>query len=143
MSRSYKFTPERREKIIAATQEGNFKSTAAALVGIDRTTLNAWLKEGKEDHEAGKRTVKAEFYLDMIQAEALGEHMLIKDVKAKKPLEILKRRYRDKWGDSKKVEHSGPDGGPIEHSGGFTVNLNMDMPAESPFKDKEGNPVEE
>jgi hypothetical protein len=47
-----KWTPEKGDKIISLLEEGKFKVHAAAMVGIDRTTLYHWINESeKGEHE--------------------------------------------------------------------------------------------
>lgn len=124
-----KFTPDTREKILNAIQAGNYLTTAAAIAGIDRRTVYRWKKRGEEDINAGKtRTRWAKFVQDLDIAEGEGEFVLVQKVLQGGPkgaLQILKRRFRDRWGDKISTEMSGPDGGPIphQHSGGVTINF--------------------
>lgn len=62
-----KFTADRRQKIVQALKIGASRRTAAAVAGVDESTLRDWLARGK-DAEEGSRW--REFYEDCEDAVA-------------------------------------------------------------------------
>ena len=105
-----KLTEERAAKIIDLVRKGNFKTTAARASGIWPTTLDDWLKRGKEETE-GKFH---DFYLALEEADAQAEIDGVatwtkhhnKSPEAIK--EYLRRRFPH-WNvqDKQQTEHSG------------------------------------
>lgn len=49
MARPTKLTPQVHERIVNAISKGNYIETAAALAGIDKTTLYDWLRTGADE----------------------------------------------------------------------------------------------
>lgn len=110
-----KFTPELTEVILTAVRIGNYFTTAASLAGIHINTLYRWLSEG-EDEDSQYH----EFYLDMLQAEAEAEVSIVTVVRSaansdyRAGLELLSRRFPDRWSSRSKAELTGEHGAPIE-----------------------------
>lgn len=108
-----KLSYETQEKIIQAIRGSQTFECAAALAGIDRTTLNDWRYRGQQ--EPGSRY--ASFNKALEQALLESEAALVKaivtdpDWKAKKW--ILKNRFPDRYKERVISELSGPGGAPI------------------------------
>lgn len=120
-----KFTPETQAKILQGTQLANFKTTVCKGAGITEVSLATWLDQGKADIDAGAETEFSEFFRAYTQAEAEGEERLVAHLQAaaqkgsvRALLELLKRRYRERWGDNVKVEAevTGAGGAPLNSS---------------------------
>ena len=55
-----KFTPETKEKLLAAIRGGNFRVVACQLAGITNKTLYEWLKNPKPEYQEFERCTRAE-----------------------------------------------------------------------------------
>lgn len=115
-----KFKPKTTEKIIELVRKGNYKKVAAAYCGISEKTLYEWQKEGQADIQAGKITKKSEFCKSLEQAESKFEieslEILNKETSQdpKMRLEILARKYPDRWGRKEKHEVKADIDGKLE-----------------------------
>ncbi len=111
-----KFTPEVTDLIIAAVRAGNYFTTSAALAGIHEGTLYRWLREGEEDEDSKYR----QFALDMATAEAEAEISVVSVIRAaasddyRAGLELLSRRFPERWSTRNRTELTGTHGAPIE-----------------------------
>ena len=141
MGRPSKLTPEISKKICEAIQAGNYIETAAAYAGINKTTLYDWLKRGAREMERvnASKTAKVKKseapYVDFSNAiEKAFAQSEVRDVTiigqaAKKNWQAaawrLERRFPTRWGRKDqmeaKFEHTGDNGGPIQHE--QTINL--------------------
>ena len=65
-----KFNTQTTAGILAAVRLGSSLDLAGLAVGVSRTTIWRWLKQGEADEVAGKRTNHAKFYRDLNQAGA-------------------------------------------------------------------------
>ncbi len=111
-----KFTPELRAVIIDAVSAGNYFTTAASVAGIHINTLYRWLSEGEADEDSQYH----EFYLDMQTAEAEAEVSIVSVVRSaansdyRAGLELLSRRFPDRWSSRNRTELTGEHGAPVE-----------------------------
>ena len=111
-----KFTPEIVELILAAVRAGNYFTTAASVAGIHINTLYRWLSEGEADEDSQYH----DFYVEMMVAEAEAEVSIVSVVRSavnsdyRAGLELLSRRFPDRWSSRQKTEHTGEHGAPIE-----------------------------
>ncbi len=111
-----KFNPETTGIIIAAVRAGNYFTTSAALAGIHEGTLYRWLRAGEEDEDSKYR----QFSLDMAQAEAEAEISVVLVVREaasedyRAGLELLSRRFPERWSTKNRTELTGEHGAPIE-----------------------------
>lgn len=129
-SRRPKLDEERVEKLCAFLRAGNYVKTACAASGISQSTYYAWEAAGKADREAGKRTRYLDFLESIEVATAESEVMLVAEVRkegGRGALEVLKRRFRDRWGDKTALEHTGADGVPLPPAGAPPINLTVNM----------------
>lgn len=107
--RPSKLTPETQKRIIDALQVGATYEMAANYAGIWYTTLNSWLKQGKEA-KSGKHK---EFY-DAVQMAngraAVGWLVKIEaaaNVDWRAAAWKLERRYHQDFGRQDRIEHTG------------------------------------
>lgn len=124
-----KLDVERVERLCQYLRAGNYIKTACAGAGISQSLYHNWHSTGCDDREAGRKTKFVEFLERIEEASAEAEIMLVAEVRkagGKGALEVLKRRFRDRWGDKALMEHSGPDGTPIPTSSA-PINLVITM----------------
>jgi len=90
---------------------GVYLETAAALCGLEAGTVNDWLRRGERERQrlencrdSTKPRASEEPYLEFsaMASKTLAtlEGYLVKKVIDKQPLEILKRRFRNHWGNT-------------------------------------------
>lgn len=70
-------TPKAQATIIEALRRGNYLETAAALAGVSRSTVFAWLKEGES--ETGRPELKG-FAEDVRRAQGEAEARLVETI---------------------------------------------------------------
>ena len=118
-----KLTPEVADQIVASIRKGRPKWIAAERAGIHRDTLDEWIKRGEADDPPAEdepfvalaervRCAAARYAaseLDAIDAEK-GEGKGDWKRRAWK----LKQRFPKEFVDRAAIEHSGPEGGPIQ-----------------------------
>lgn len=118
--RPTKLTPEVANRLFLALRRGAFIETAVAMAGIAKSTFYFWLRKGEHDLEAGRKATPAAQFSDAIK-KALAECEvidldIIRRASAKHWQAAawrLERRFPERWG-RRKLEISGPDGGPIQ-----------------------------
>lgn len=113
--RKSKYTPERVEMILEGIRSGLTQKDACLVAGIDHATLENWTAKYSDFSErlASAHAERARVWLDGIAAAAP------KDWRA---YEALLDRCAPEYRKTQRVEHSGPDGGPIPITG-ITVPL--------------------
>ena len=108
--RPSKLTTDIQDKICNLIRAGHYFSTAAAAAGIHEATFHEWKAKG----EVAKSGPFREFWLAVKEAESQSELLLVdkilKEGGPKGALEILKRRFPERWGDRHRLEHSTPNG---------------------------------
>ncbi len=116
------------ERICDFVRMGSYLETAAAAVGIDRTTLYAWLKHGNvfiEAEDAGKpRNMKhakyKRFVENITKAAAEAELMDLQRIDAaadniwQAAAWKLERKHPQRYALTNRVEMTGKNGGPLE-----------------------------
>lgn len=141
--------------------------SACLQAGVAPRTVREWIQRGRAELDAlalweaedpatrSKKPPPVSEFGDFVEAvdvaEAKAEARLVRAVQKKKPLEILKRRFPDTWGDKKRVALEGTDDGPpIRSEGGPPVLVNLvledpddadlwkDATDEDPDADEEG-----
>jgi hypothetical protein len=99
-----KLTPAIQEKITALMAGGHFAEVAAKAAGIDPRTYYAWRAKGKKS----PGTPYGEFERECEKAEADSELLLVEEVRRKGgwkgALELLKRRFPERWGDRMRAQ---------------------------------------
>ena len=119
MGRTPKLTPERSEEVCKYLRAGNYISTSCAAAGIGESTFYAWMKRGEEEKDGVYREFVESVSRARVEAEvrnvALVQRAATGDWRA--AAWFLERSLPAKYGKSTKVEHSGPEGGPITLAG--------------------------
>lgn len=115
MGRPSKLTPERQKRIVDAIRAGNYVETAAEYAGIGKTTFYRWMEQG----EQASHGIYREFRDAVMRARAEAEARSVALIQKAAPDDWraaawwLERAFPDRWGPRQKLEHSGPEGGPI------------------------------
>ena len=119
MARPTKLTLEVQQKICEAIRNGAYIETAAALAGISKDTLYAWLRKGARA-QGGKFRVFSDA-VEKAMAEAEQDDLLIIKRAAQEGIWQaaawrLERKHPERWGrvDRLQAEIAGKDGGPIQ-----------------------------
>ncbi len=113
--RPSKLTPERQERIVELIRAGNYMEIAAQAAGIDVSTLYRWLQRGEKARSGKYRQFRDAVMRARVEAEARAvvvvQKAALDDWRAASWW--LERAFPDRWGRRQKLEHSGPEGGPI------------------------------
>ena len=116
MPRPTKLTPKLQERIAGFVRAGAYVETAAAAAGVSKVTLYAWLKRGA----AGEGPFAA-FAEAIEEAQALAEMRDLALIGKAAETEWaaaawrLERKFPDRYGRRTRLEHSGPDGSPMQY----------------------------
>ena len=101
--RPTKLTAEVQGKICDALRAGNYLETSAAFAGIDKTTMYAWLKKGRQAKRGKHREFVDAVEKAMADAEARDVALIGKaaaDGTWQASAWRLERKYPDRWGRS-------------------------------------------
>jgi len=118
--RPTKLTAEIQQKIVTAIAAGNYIETSAALVGINRTTLQRWMKRGARAQSGKHADFCSAVHKALAQAEvrdvAIIGQAAVKQWQA--AAWRLERKNHKRWGRKAVIvanhEVSGPSGGAIQ-----------------------------
>ena len=134
MGRPTKLTEERQEALCNLLRRAISIEAACQIVGIDESLYYKWRKRGREElqrvAEDGRRRVRKDekpyvaFFKESTRAQGEAEQTLTKhwynaaneDWRA--AMELLQRKFPERWSKKQKHEHSGPEGGPMRHQWG-------------------------
>lgn len=116
--RPSKLTPVITQQVVEAVLEGNYRETAAQMIGVSKRTLYNWIARGEEHVDSDRVPPSEALYVDFLHAlksaEAYAESLLLRHASSggfgwQAPMTVLERKYPDRWGrrDTHKVEHSG------------------------------------
>jgi hypothetical protein len=136
MARPTKLTPKLLAEILRNMRTCAYRETACAAVGIDSKTLRNWLKLAKRG--GASNAIYRTFAAGLEEAEAQAEivDLTFISMAAKADWRAaawrLARKSPERWGDRQRIEHSGPDGGPIETKQDTGVVM---LPPEDPAED--------
>lgn len=129
--RPTKFNQEVADRIVTLLRAGNYVETAAAAAGLSQVTVREWIKVGRRDgkgplFEFAERVEKAQAESEAMDVNKLLQHGQ-RDWRAL--AWRLERRFPGRWREvtEKKVEQSGPGGGPIQHAS--VVKYELHVPA--------------
>lgn len=117
MAARSKFTAARRNAIIEALGRGHPLRTAAAMAGVDRSTVYDWLERGEK---AGPDSAYRRFYEDVERAQATVVDTALAHIRDAMPddwraaMTYLERRFPDEFTKRERREISGPKDGPVE-----------------------------
>ena len=117
--RSPKLVPERMAKLVDYIKWGVTDKVACIAVGIEPTTLYRWLQEGSQSTSGIKRELNDAVTRARAEAEAAAMGVIRKAMPTdwKAAAWYLEHgASRHNWHKVEKLEHSGPDGGPIRLS---------------------------
>jgi len=122
MARPTKLNRDIQNKIVTAIKMGNYIETAAAVAGINKTTLYDWLKRGEREkqrveNDSRKKIRKSEaIYVEfsnavekaLAEAEARDVMLISKAANTQWQAAAwrLERKFPDRWG-RKVIEHRG------------------------------------
>lgn len=130
--RPSKLTPEIQQELVKIIAAGNYIETAAAYVGINKSTLYDWLKRGAREKQrlennprAKMRKSEAPFVefsnaIEKALAQAEIRDVAIIGKAAEENWQAaawrLERKFPERWGrkDKQSIELTGKDGNPIE-----------------------------
>ena len=115
--------PERIDRLIALLVEGNYRETAAQIVGITGRAVRQWMHKAEEEGDPRYQVIARVIRV----AEAVAEARAVQAVRsaAKDPrfwaaeMTYLERRHPNRWG-RRQEETSGPQ--VIVHIGGITAS---------------------
>lgn len=124
--RKTKLTPEVQEKIVLLVTNGHYKRVAAQQAGVDERTLYQWIEKGDPTHPM-TRAIYRQFRQALEKAEADSEVVLLDKIMkhgtARDHLEVLARRFPERWARKIGIEATGPGStpdNPIHHQHGHT-----------------------
>ena len=113
-------TEELIDRLAITIRSGAYIETAAAFCGISKDTFYRWLRLA-ESSESTDLLIKLSDAVKKAMAEAELRDLNVIDKAAQEGVWQaaawrLERKYADRWGRQAKIqlEHSGPDGKPIE-----------------------------
>lgn len=107
-------TPETQKAICDALELSVPDKYAAEANGIDERTLQKWVEKGADGTEpyasfrAAVTRARAKAVLNLTGRALRGEKG------SAQATWFLERRYRKEYGPVQRIEHAGPDGGPLQ-----------------------------
>lgn len=107
------YDPAMCDRVVECGREGMGVAEMSAEIGISRETFNAWRKSRPDFSDAVKEAVS----LSQAWWEKQGRMATfgaIDGFNATSYIFQMKNRFRDDWRDKHDVEHSGPDGAPLQ-----------------------------
>lgn len=116
MSRNTKLTPDAARLAIELARKGVPKATIAKKLRVHRDTVFEWLNRAEREPDS----IFEAFALDFHEAQADFEIATLDDVNAggetwKASAWALERLFPETYTAKAAIEHSGPDGGPMQH----------------------------
>lgn len=130
--RPLKLTDEVRHKLVTALKLGSYVQQAVVYAGIGVSTFYEWMQQASDDEQAGLTTPFTELAAAIKKAEADAEVRLLGIVNQAAPanwaaaMTVLERRHPDRWARRERLEHSGPNGAPIEVAQYDLTKLSVD-----------------
>ena len=93
--------------MVGFIRSGCFVSRACTLAGVSRGAYYDWKKKGLEARERDRTNIYSEFLEAIEMADADVEVALVSQISRDKSwrakLEILKRRFPERWGDCRQA----------------------------------------
>lgn len=106
-----KYSPELHKDVVRRIREGNPKTLAARLVGLNEQTLFDWITQGREDPEGYPEYVQLADDIQVAQAEHVAERLSRIEAAAKTDPRLwtadawfLERTMPEEFGKRDKVE---------------------------------------
>jgi transposase len=109
-------TSELRENFMRIIRNGNSRRNACDAIGISERTLYVWQQRAEKEPE----TEFFHFFQCLKKAESEAERAAVSVIRSamtehwQAAAWFLERKFPETWARKEKVEHSGPDGGPIQ-----------------------------
>lgn len=101
--RPSKLTEELASVIIGFIERGNYRTTAAAMAGVNDNTFKAWMLHKTEPYVSfQKRMLEAEAFAEASQLAKIIESDETADAKW-----YLARKFPDRWAETRRVDLSG------------------------------------
>lgn len=119
--RPTKMDAARSAKIVQLIRAGNYIETAAAAAGIASVTFREWMRVGARDADAKSDTEFARFASTIAEAQGASEARIVVGISKASEDDwragafLLERQFPKRWGSRQTLEHTGKDGGAIEH----------------------------
>lgn len=113
-----KLTDELVDRFCEAVETLAPLETAAKLVGIRADTYREWIRKGRawlDSHDDDEMPIpEAQFVIRFERSLAIAEHRLASGAEragtARDHLEILARRFPDRWSKRERIDIGNPDG---------------------------------
>lgn len=126
MARPTLITDELCEQVRPLVASGLSFEAVAARLGIGRRTLFDWLARGEADDPPEADALFVRFAAAVREGEAELEATMLASITGDSGKRgehgrfawVLERRFPTRWGSKQRVEHSGPEGGPIQVDAG-------------------------
>lgn len=103
-----KFDSDTCHKIIQLLEQGNYRKTAAAVAGVDETTLLRWIKRGRESKSKGKYY---QFYQSVKKAEEKAKAYHLQQIRKasengswQASAWYLERKHPQEWGRQQRID---------------------------------------
>lgn len=110
-----KLTPELTNRILDLLSQGHFVECICPAVGIGTSTFYRWLEQGEKQ----KKGIFRDFREAVKHTKAVTEVVIIDRIQKSDDWRaaawLAERLYPERWG-RKRIEISGPDGGPVPFS---------------------------
>lgn len=100
MPRETSLTPEVQERYLAAIRKGNYRATAAKAANVSRSTVDKWMRLGRDGVEP-----YADFFRAVLEAEAQVEVEAVEKVLSAGEMDAkhfqwwLSRKFPERWAD--------------------------------------------
>lgn len=98
----------KQQRLLDALRAGDAVGTAAAKAGIARSTFYAWRDEDAEF--AAEADAAIEYGTDVLEDVAYRRAVMASDTLM---IFLLKARRPERYRETTRHEHTGPDGGPV------------------------------
>lgn len=110
--RPSEYDPAFCDRVIALGREGKSKAAMAADIGVSRQTIDTWAKTHAEFLDA----ITHALLLSQVWWENAGQKGLTADkFNASVWSRSMAARFPEDWRENNRHEHTGRDGGPIQH----------------------------
>ena len=147
------FTPATQQRILQLIKAGNYADTAAAACGVHRMSFNRWRADGEKIRgfiATGQMVNPTAIEKELVsfcaaieeaegQAESRSIMLIGKAGETDWRAEAWRvaRRSSNRWGERQSIEHTGPEGGPIQVSLADTISKLYETAAKLESKDDE------
>lgn len=109
--RPSKYNPDLCERVIELGREGKSYEQISAAIDVPRSTMDSWARVHPEFSAALTRAKELEHnWWEEVGQSALFADKFQHSVWAKS----MSARFREKYTEKQQLEHSGPNGGPVQ-----------------------------